>query len=52
MIYSTVTVHELGLVGTDVSLYNKCDYCCRIAFAGPTNEQKKKRREQNELNGN
>ena len=44
MIYSTDTVHELGLVATNVSLYDKCDYCCQIAFVGPTNEQKKEKR--------
>ena len=43
MIYSTNTVHELGLVATDVSLYDKCDYCCQIAFVGPTNEPKKQK---------
>ena len=29
MIYSTNTVHELGLVATDVSLYES-DYCCLL----------------------
>ena len=40
MINSTDTIHAVGLVATDVSLYDKYDYCCQIAFVGPTNEQK------------
>ena len=46
MIYSTNTVHELGLVATDVSLYES-DYCCLLGQL--VSKKMKAKKEENKM---